>query len=112
MTPSDATEYCVVQTTLDSENLAEELARYIVRDRLGACVQMQTVRSFYVWEGRTEATREFLLSIKTRTALYPALADFIREHHPYDTPEIVQLPITDGAPSYLAWVDASTKAPA
>lgn len=107
MTPDDH-DYCVVQTALDSESLAETLARQIVNARLGACVQVQPVRSFYIWEGRPQETREFLLQVKTRSLLYPAVASFIREHHPYDTPEIIQLPITNGAPSYLAWVDDNT----
>jgi 3-polyprenyl-4-hydroxybenzoate decarboxylase len=49
--------------------------------------------------------------IKTRSALYAQLQDFIRERHSYETPEIVQLPITAGWPDYLAWIDASTKSP-
>ena len=42
----DTPELCVVQTALPSEAQATELARAIVQQRLGACVQVQAIRSF------------------------------------------------------------------
>ncbi len=105
---SDTSVHCVVQTTLPSETEAHALARAIVQARLGACVQVQAIRSHYVWQERAHDEAEWLLSIKTRGALYPALQAFIRERHPYDTPEILQLPITAGSADYLAWVDTQT----
>ena len=41
-------------------------------------------------------------------ALYQPLEDFIRAHHSYETPEIVQLPITAGSVDYLQWVASET----
>jgi periplasmic divalent cation tolerance protein len=104
--------YCVVQTTVSSQAQAEALARLIVEARLGACVQLQPIRSFYRWpnevqsEVRDEA--EILLQIKTRQACYPALEAFIRAHHSYETPEIVQLPIVAGSADYLQWLQTET----
>lgn len=102
---TEAPTHCVVQTTLPSEAQAAELARAIVQARLGACVQVQAIRSFYVWQERAHDEAEWLLSIKTRSALYPALQAWLRERHPYETPEIIQLPVTAGSEDYLAWVD-------
>ncbi len=100
--------HCVVQTTLPSEAQAAELARAIVQARLGACVQVQAIRSFYVWQERAHDEAEWLLAIKTRCVLYAALETFIRERHPYETPEIVQLPIAAGSAAYLGWIDGNT----
>ena len=102
------TTYCVVQTALASEAQAEALARLIVGARLGACVQLQPIRSFYRWQNEVRDESEFLLQIKTRQACYPALEAFIRAHHSYETPEIVQLPITAGSADYLQWLQAET----
>jgi len=109
MNPVPASPYCVVQTALPTEGDAAALARQIVQARLGACVQVQAIRSFYVWKDEVHDEPEWLLNVKTRSALYPALEAFIAEHHPYETPEIVQLPITAGSADYLAWVDAGTR---
>lgn len=103
----DTSNYCVVQTALPSEAQAAELARAIVQARLAACVQVQAIRSFYVWQEQAHDEPEWLLSIKTRHALYPQLETWLLEHHPYDTPEILCLPITAGSAAYLAWVDAN-----
>lgn len=105
---SDA--FCLVMTTTASETEAETMARQIVQARLAACVQVQAIKSFYVWKEQPCAEQEWLLLIKSRTALYPALEDFIRAHHRYETPEIVQLPITAGSAGYLHWLALQTGA--
>lgn len=105
---ADTPELCVVQTTLPSEAQAAELARAIVQQRLGACVQVQAIRSYYVWQERAHDEAEWLLAIKTRRTLYPQLEAWLRERHPYDTPEIICLPVTAGSAPYLAWVAGNT----
>ena len=106
-TPEE-TPYCMVMTTIAGEALAEALAREIVQARLGACVQVQNIKSFYMWKNEALSEPECLLLIKTRKALYQPLEDFIRAHHSYETPEIVQLPITAGSAGYLQWVARET----
>jgi periplasmic divalent cation tolerance protein len=105
-----ATPFCLVQTTTASEAQAETLARLIVEARLGACVQIQPIKSFYRWKGELCAEPEWQLSIKTRQARFEALAQFITAHHDYETPEIVQLAITAGSAAYLRWLDGETQA--
>ena len=106
---TDASAYCIVLTTTASQQQAETLARQIVEARLGACVQIQSVKSFYSWQGALRAEPEYQLAIKTRGDRYAALAQFISAQHPYDTPEIVQIPITAGSINYLRWLDAGTQ---
>ncbi|MFN7445003.1 MAG: divalent-cation tolerance protein CutA [Curvibacter sp.] len=105
---ADTPELCVVQTTLATEAQAAELARAVVRARLGACVQLQAIRSVYVWQEQVRDEPEWLLSIKTRRTRYPQLQAWLREHHPYDTPEIVCLPVHQASPDYATWVATNT----
>ena len=102
--------FCLVMTTTASEVEAETMARQIVQARLAACVQIQAIKSFYVWKEQPCAEKEWLLLIKSRVAVYQALEDFIRAHHRYETPEIVQLPITAGSADYLHWLALQTGA--
>ena len=104
----ELTPYCVVQTSVAGQAQAEALARLIVDARLGACVQLQPIRSFYRWQNEVRDEAEVLLQIKTRQACYPALEAFIRAHHSYETPEIVQLPIVAGSADYLQWLQAES----
>ena len=98
------TTACVVMTTASTEDEAESLAAAIVEARLAACVQVQRVRSFYIWQDALHREPEWLLLIKTLSARFAALEAFIRERHSYETPEIVQVPITSGSPAYLRWL--------
>lgn len=99
---------CMVLTTTGTEDEAEALAAAIVEARLAACVQVQRVRSFYIWHNELHREPEWLLMVKTRSLRYAALEAFIRERHSYETPEIVQLPITAGSADYLGWLATAT----
>ncbi|WP_341923309.1 divalent-cation tolerance protein CutA [Polaromonas sp. YR568] len=100
---------CMVMTAVGSEAVAEMLAQQLVEDRLAACVQVMPVKSFYVWQGESRKEAEYLLLIKTRAALYAQVESFILAHHAYETPEILQLPVTAGSNAYLQWLGASTQ---
>jgi len=99
---------CLISTALGTEDEAEALAAALVQARLAACVQVAHVRSFYVWEGELRREPEWVLTIKTRTARAAQAQAFIRARHSYDTPEILQWPISDGLPAYLRWIVEST----
>jgi periplasmic divalent cation tolerance protein len=98
----------LVLTTVATEQFANDLAHSIVSARFAACVQIQTVRSVYRWEGEVRAEPEWLLAIKTTAGRYAGLEQHIRANHSYQTPEIVRLPIAGGSPEYLAWIAACT----
>jgi periplasmic divalent cation tolerance protein len=101
--------YCLVLTTLSTAQQAGTLARQIVEAGLGACVQIEAIRSIYRWQGALCDEPEQRLSIKTRADRFEALERFIRAHHSYETPEIVQLPITAGSAAYLQWLDEGSQ---
>ncbi len=101
-------KYCVVITTTANNDQAEELAKKIVTAKLGACVQVQTIKSYYMWKGDACADSECLLLIKARTTQYTELESFIKSNHSYETPEIIQLPIRAGSAAYLSWINEVT----
>ena len=94
----------MVTTCADMEN-AKKIARALITNHLAACVQMLPVESFYTWQGKICEEKEIALFIKTKAALFGKITEAIKEKHPYEVPEIIQLPITDGLPDYLRWID-------
>lgn len=89
---------------------AERLARGLVEQRLAACVNvLPRIRSIYRWQDAVSDDEETLLIVKTRAAAFDALRDWLLRAHPYEVPEIIALPVTDGAPDYLAWVTEQTR---
>jgi periplasmic divalent cation tolerance protein len=101
--------YGVVVTTVASETEAEQLARLLLEQRLVACVQIAPIRSFYRWQGSIQAGQEQQLSIKCRCSDYEAIQCLLQAHHSYENPEIILVPISDGASAYLAWIDEVTQ---
>ncbi|MGB0562691.1 MAG: divalent-cation tolerance protein CutA [Spirulinaceae cyanobacterium] len=100
---------CVVITTCASETEAKAIACHLVEQHLAACVQMFPIRSIYRWQGMIHDDPEVQLMIKTREELFGAIEHEIQAHHSYDVPEIILLPIQQGAASYLAWLTAETQ---
>ncbi len=99
-------KYCVVLTTCASREDAGRLARILLEKRLAACVQVMPVSSFFDWKDEICEKNEFLLFIKSRKNLYGELEAVLSEHHPYEVPEIVRLPVQAGFPAYLGWMDS------
>jgi periplasmic divalent cation tolerance protein len=101
----------VVYCTCPDQATAEHIAEVIVSEQLAACVNLiPRLTSIYRWQGEIQRDAEELLIIKTRSAVYPLLEARIGELHPYDTPEIIALPIQAGSAAYLDWIADSTGA--
>jgi periplasmic divalent cation tolerance protein len=102
----------LILCTCPDQVTAERIAETLVGERLAACVNLVPgLTSVYRWEGQIQRDTELLLLIKTRAAVYPLLEARIRELHPYQTPEIIALPIQTGAAAYLDWIADNTGAP-
>ncbi|HEY7166933.1 MAG TPA: divalent-cation tolerance protein CutA [Candidatus Binatia bacterium] len=99
------TEFIVIFVTAGSPEEAQRLARYLVENRLAACVnRISRVQSIYRWEGKIETSDEELLIIKTHKNLFPEVERSVRENHSYSVPEIVALPLIAGSVPYLEWL--------
>ena len=102
---------CLVFTTLPNAEIAGILAKSLVEQRLAACVNiLAPCQSIYRWQDNVQVDGEIPLIIKTTTELYPAVETYLRQHHPYDLPEIITLDVLRGLPEYLSWVAESTGA--
>ena len=101
-----------VRTSVDSLEAAEELARDLVTQRVAACVQMiGPITSRYWWDGEVRVVTEWLCLIKTRADAYDRLEAALLAAHPYDTPEILAVPVERGLESYVAWVASEVAGP-
>jgi periplasmic divalent cation tolerance protein len=103
------TPHVLVLTTLPADADAAAFARTLVAERLAACVNLLApMESIYEWEGAMQRDTERQLNMKTVRARVDALWQRVRELHPYDVPEIVDLPIVDGSDAYLRWLGEAT----
>ncbi|HHJ17744.1 MAG TPA: divalent-cation tolerance protein CutA [Gammaproteobacteria bacterium] len=95
----------IVFCTAPDPETGQRIADHLVEYRLAACVNMLPgVKSVYRWKGELCTDSEILLMIKSGTADYASLEAAIRELHPYELPEIIAVPLSNGLPKYLEWV--------
>lgn len=100
------TDKIVVFSTCSGEEEAVRVARALVEAQLAACVNIvPQIRSIYRWKGAIEEDTEWLLVIKTKRDLFSALTAKLRTVHSYEVPEAIAVPVVDGLPDYLAWID-------
>ena len=93
----------LVITTLPDRNSAEEMAKRLVEDNLGACVSVvPDLKSFFRWKGQVEEASEFLLIIKTRD--YEKLEKAVLDLHPYEVPELIALRADEAYSKYYEWI--------
>lgn len=103
-------EPLLILTNVPDRAVAEKLARALVEARAAACVNILPAgRSIYRWRERVEQADEIPLLIKSTAANYAAVEEIVRAQHPYDVPELVAIPITQGLPAYLDWLAQETE---
>src|SRR5262245_37758701 len=100
------TDKIVVFSTCSKPEEARQIARKLVGERLAACVNIVSgIRSFYRWKGIIEEADECLLVIKSSRELFDRLRLELEKLHTYEVPEIVAVPVVEGAPNYLNWLE-------
>ena len=89
-----------------------ESARLLVKALLGkksiACAHIISgIESHFAWNNSIQEEKEVLVTAKTLSGLFEEIKHYVEEHHPYDVPEIVALPIQHISEKYAAWLKQS-----
>lgn len=99
-------EIFLVYITTPSLAEAKKIALALVQEKLAACANiLPQISSVFYWNGELQESNESLLLLKTNQDKFPALQQRVRELHSYELPCIVALPVADGLPGFLAWVN-------
>ena len=108
--PETITDAIVVLCTAPDEACAQQLASLALSEKLAACVTLLPgASSMYYWEGKLEQEYEVQMILKTTVTHQQALLDCLKSHHPYQTPELLVLPVTHGDFDYRSWLNASLR---
>lgn len=100
--------YIMVLSTADTLESAEKIAAALVEAREAACVNIVPgIRSVYRWEGEIVTESECLLLIKSSAEKFAAIQQRVRLLHGYQVPEIIAVPISEGDPAYLKWLQTA-----
>ena len=85
-------EIKIIITTTDSQIIADQISKELVKNNLSPCVQIiNNVSSTYKWDSEIIRESEFLLFIKTTINNVDKCKKNIEEIHNYEIPEIICL---------------------
>ncbi len=105
-------EFVLILCSCPDRDSANDISRALVEGRLAACVnQLPGMRSTYRWEDELRHAEEVLLLIKTQAKHFSQIERRIADLHPYELPEVIAVPVSDGSRPYLDWVACSITSP-
>lgn len=100
----------VVLITTPSKAEGERIGQILVEKKLAACANIfSPISSIFSWQGKVCREEEALMIIKSRRDCFVPLAEEVKRHHSYSVPEIIALPLVEGALDYLKWIRENTQ---
>lgn len=103
-----APEYVLVYITAGDIREVDTIREVLLKERLVACVNAFPVHSVWWWEGKLERGPEMAVLAKTKREFVKDIIREVRAIHAYEIPCVLVLPILEGNPEYLAWIDKVT----
>ena len=92
-------------STFPDRETAQRIANQLVSEKFAACANIfPQIDSIYRWKGKLETGSETLAFFKMSADRQSAFQEKLRSLHPYEVPEIIFVPLTNGLPEYLRWV--------
>ena len=100
-------EYILVFSSAGSQLEADSIGRSLVEKKLAACVSiLPGVTSHYHWEGARRSAYEVMLVIKALRRNFDKVRAEIECLHSFELPEVLMVPVEDGSPAYLQWIQS------
>jgi periplasmic divalent cation tolerance protein len=103
-------DYLIVITTVDSEAAGAKLSRSAVEAGLAASGQVSgPIATTYRHLGEVCEGTEWQVTFRTTKDRVVELEDHVTAEHPYESPEVIALPILSGPLPYLEWITRATR---
>ena len=95
--------------TFPTKSEAQNVVLALLDENLIACANiLPAVESLFAWEGEIQKTNEVVVIIKTRRKNEDKIVKLVRKLHSYEVPCVVFVPIENGNPHFLDWVEDLT----
>ncbi len=94
----------VVYCVFPDASTARRIGDVAVERKLAACVNRFPIDSTYQWRGAIERATEVVALFKTSPRKLGALFEFLGRQHPYEVPDIFELPVARAHRPYLEYL--------
>ncbi|NLE01031.1 MAG: divalent-cation tolerance protein CutA [Fibrobacter sp.] len=101
--------FVLLYITTKNREQARSIGCVLLESHLVACINIiDGMQSVYWWNNQICEDTEAILIAKTRETNTDAVISRVKELHTYSCPCIVSLPILNGNPDYLKWLEEQT----
>lgn len=102
-------KFCLMCTSLPSEDKAREMAKHIISAQLAFCCWIRpSHNAIYHWDGVIHEESEVELICKTFPEQVKALRDYVKSYHPYEVPYIGEFEGNLSNMEYVSWAKGNT----
>ena len=99
---------CIIYTTFPDLESAKKASEELFNERLIACCNLfPTTISMYVWDNELKVNNEVIMISKSTHDNFTDIERIILDNHPYDTPCIIEIPVSTGYMPFAQWITAS-----
>ncbi len=96
----------IIKTTVKKKVIKNNIINELIKNNYVACVNViENVSSHFMWKGKVEKEKEYILFAKTMKRKEKLVYETIRINHDYEIPEIITLSVNNAENSYLIWAN-------
>ena len=97
-------------STFPDRETAQRISNQLVAEKFTACANILSgIESIYRWKENIETGNETLVFFKLSEDRQSTFQEKLQSLHPYEVPEIIFIPVSNGLPEYLRWVVESCR---
>ena len=93
-------------TTESSNANALRMAKLLLQNKLAACVSIKQIFSIYEWDSHVKESKEYEITIKSKSEFKDSLIEFLKKISTYDVPQIIYKKYYSEM-KYFDWIDKS-----
>ena len=100
----------LLYVTFPTREEARRVGQHLLEEKLVGCVNiLGPIQSLYTWQDKIEESQEVVALLKTTPERVADVRSAIEAAHSYDTPAIIELPVTSTNDAFAGWLTASVR---
>jgi len=94
----------IIYATFPNMESAKDIVKSLLEKNLIGCANLREHKAMYVWKGHIEEEDEVGAILKTTDDRWEMVKEFINKVHPYETPAILKIDVSDANKGFLDWI--------
>ncbi len=95
----------LVISTFPNKETAKSIIQGLLENKYIACANIfSNIESMYWWEGKINDDPEVMAIMKSIEDNFELIERYIKEHHPYIVPEILEIKVENSNLDYLNYI--------